>query len=411
MNWPFKVISTGLGPNVFLKDVLLSLWELGWLKKEGKEADLLEKLISHQFEAQAISFNSGRSALLAVLSCLGLRRGDEVLIQAYTCVAVPDAVLWAGCKPVYVDVDKTFNLSPVDLARKISKRSKAIIIQHTFGIPAQIEKILAVARRHNLVVIEDCAHSLGVKKGEKLLGTFADVTFLSFGKDKVVSSVYGGMVICKDKTLAKKIKQFQAQLQYPQTGWIIIQLLYNPLSFLIVHLYKLWGAGKILHLLCKKLGLLSKAVQQEEKKGVKPDFIPQKMPASLARLALSQLDRLDELAEKRLTACQLYQRAFRDLPIVHPPTKIPLLRYTVLVEDRERFLRFARKHNIYLDSWYDSPIAPKDTDLAAVGYKLTSCPMAEELARKSLNFPTNPNLSADEIKKVIRVVQNYYDQN
>ena len=117
--------------------------------------------------------------------------GDEVLVQAFTCVAVPNSVLWAQATPVYADIDATLNIDPIDVEKKITNRTKAIIVQHTFGIPADMDALVALAKKHNILLIEDCAHSLGATYKGKKVGTFGDAAFFSFGRDKVVSSVFG----------------------------------------------------------------------------------------------------------------------------------------------------------------------------------------------------------------------------
>lgn len=411
MKSPFKIITCDMGPNVFLKDVLLSLSFLFHKKQGSNNMRLLEKRFSQKFDAEAISFNSGRTSLMAILHSLGLVEGNEVLIQAYTCVAVPDALIWSGCKPVYVDIDENnFSLDPKNLERKINKKTKAIIIQHTFGIPAQLEEIIKIAKKHHLYIIEDCAHATGVKYHDKYLGRFGDAAFFSFGRDKMLSSVYGGMVITENQVLAKKLKKYQDTLEYPSNIWVFEQLLYNPLVFIIIQTYKFLSLGKFLHFLVKKLGILSKAVQENEKKGGKPEYFPKKMSEQLALLALSQLERLDLFNSKRLDMCKYYQEELTSLPFKNPPSNYPLLRYIIRAAERDKIRLFVRSFGIYLDSWYDLPIAPKGTDFKAIGYTAGSCPTAEKVAKESLNLPTNPNLSKEGAKKVVEVLRRYYAQ-
>src|SRR5581483_4013141 len=113
--------------------------------------------------------------------------------QAFTCVAVPNSVLWTGAKAIYADIDETGNLDPKDLEKKITKKTKAVIIQHTFGIAANMDAIQKVLKGKKIILIEDCAHALGASYKGKKLGTFGEFAFFSFGRDKVISSVFGGM--------------------------------------------------------------------------------------------------------------------------------------------------------------------------------------------------------------------------
>lgn len=409
---PFKIISCDLGPSIFWQDVTLSLKSIFNFKKDGLEITQLEATFAKKFNSQAISFNSGRSCQMATIAALGLKKGDQVLLQAYTCVAVPNACLWSGLKAIYVDIDPVaLSLDPKDLQKKITKNSKLLIIQHTFGVPSFLEEILKIAKKHKLLVIEDCAHATGIKYKGQYLGQYSDAAFFSFGRDKMLSSVYGGMVITKNEALAEKIRNYQQNLDFPSNAWIIPQLLYNPLTFLIVRSYKLFGLGKLIHFLLIQLNLFSRAVSEEEKEGHNPGYFPQKMPSVLARLALSQFSRLEMFNKKRQKICKLYSTQLSSLGLKLPIKDLPLLRFTIQTKDQDKLWAFAKQRDIYLGRWYDSPIAPIGTNLAAIGYHPGSCQVAEDIAKKSLNLPTNPNLSEEEIQKVISVVKEYYAKN
>src|SRR3989344_3562099 len=126
-----KPISISLSPNTEPDDVWLAFKLLfqPWRWQKGS----VEVILQQEFK-YAFAFNSGRSALMAILDSLGIEKGSEVLLQAFTCNAVPNPILWSGLKPVFVDVDKeTFNIDVEDLKRKIGPKSRAVIVQHTFG--------------------------------------------------------------------------------------------------------------------------------------------------------------------------------------------------------------------------------------------------------------------------------------
>ena len=114
-------------------------------------------------DVRAFAFWKGRVALYAILRALGVGAGDEVLIAGFTCVVVPNAVRFAGATPVYADIAPgSYNLDPASAERTITPRTRAMIVQHTLGLPAELDELLALAEQHNLVVIEDCAHTLGL---------------------------------------------------------------------------------------------------------------------------------------------------------------------------------------------------------------------------------------------------------
>lgn len=405
----YKVIACDLGSNIFFEDWLLSIKLFLNPFADKKNNNKLEDLFTQKFQKNswAVSFNSGRSALLTILRALNLKQDDEVLFQAYTCVAIPDCILWSNLKPIYIDIDtKTFNMDDQDLQQKITKKAKVLIIQHTFGIPANLDKLLAIAKQHKLVVIEDCAHALGVKYQDQYLGTFGDVGLYSFGRDKMISSVFGGMAVTSNRKLGQKISELQKMLAYPTIKWTLYQLAYNIIIFIISRTYNLLNFGKALHLIAKKTHLLSKSVLNIEKKAQKPYYFPQKMSPALSQLAISQLKRLDGFNEIRLDHVNTYNQGLSNMQLNLPKFTTPLLRYPLVLKDRNKLQIFAKDYGIYLGDWYDSVIGPKTTDLTAINYK-NDCPRAEKVAELMLNLPTSPTLSKEDILRVVSALNKY----
>ncbi|MBI2622159.1 aminotransferase class I/II-fold pyridoxal phosphate-dependent enzyme, partial [Candidatus Microgenomates bacterium] len=352
----------------------------------------------------AISFDSGRSAQYTILSALGIGKGDEVLVQAFTCVAVPNSVLRTGAKPIYVDIAKnSYNMSPEDLVKKINKNSKAIIIQHTFGQAAKIKEICQIAKKHKLVLIEDCAHGMGASVNSQKLGTFGEVAFFSFGRDKVVSSVFGGMVVTRDKRIGERVKEFQKNLAYPSVFWIVQQLLHPIFFSIILPTYNFFNLGKVILKVSQALHLLGKPVAEMEKKGQRPKFYPRKLPNSLARLALVQLGRLESFNKKRKVIAAVYAK---ELSIKIKDQDIHV-RFPLLVNRRDELLKSAKSRGILLGDWYSHVVDPKGVDLTKIGYAFGSCPMAEQSATKIINLPTYPRMSVNDVRKVVRIVKDY----
>lgn len=413
-----RPIAISLSPNTEKDDVVLALktfftpWK--WIKEEyiGRT----EKWFSRYFNAPFVfSFDSGRSAQYAILKSLGINKGDEILIQAFTCVAVPNSISWVGAKPIYVDIDiKTFNMDLEDLERKITKNSKAIIVQHTFGIASEIDKIKKLAKEYELVLIEDCAHALGAQYKGKKIGTFSDAAFFSFGRDKIVSSVFGGMVITKNKEIAKHLKQFQKNLPSHSLFWVMQQLV-HPISFaIILPLYNVFNIGKILLFFLQKLNVLSLPVSKEEKHGHKPALYPRKFANGLAILAYNQLKKLDRLNNHRKEMANIYMMQLKDFPFKLPIVKDGdiFLRFPIILQNNLRqkdMLRAFKKNKILIGDWYSNVIDPAGVDFKKVGYIVGSCPNAEYAARHVINLPTYPSIKTNDIKKVIRVMASYVE--
>ncbi|MDP1722627.1 MAG: aminotransferase class I/II-fold pyridoxal phosphate-dependent enzyme [Candidatus Gottesmanbacteria bacterium] len=421
-----KIISPSLSPNTESDDV----WEAvrAFLKprswQRGSAIDEIEHWFKDYYDASAaVSFDSGRSALYAILEAFGIGLGDDVLVQAFTCVAVPNSIRWAGATPVYVDIDKRFNIDPKDLEKKITKQSKAIIVQHTFGIPAAMDAILTIARKHNLIVIEDCAHSLGATYHNRTVGSLGDAAFFSFGRDKVLSSVWGGMAIISQKSPPKadqpmaekvksppageagqKLRQIQEKLPYPSRIWIVQQL-FHPIAFaVILPLYNLI-IGKVILECLKRLGLLSKPVNDQELRGEKPLFMPRRYPNALARLLMRQLVKLKRYTIKRRRTVAYYQEVFQSRNEIIMPKSIPggvYLRFPILVQNQEEVMMRAKRAGILLGNWYTSVIDPVQVNRENVGYIAGSCPKAEIYARHIINLPTL--ISEDEARRVVAMV-------
>jgi dTDP-4-amino-4,6-dideoxygalactose transaminase len=407
------MIFTSFSPNTQPDDVRLAAKLLlkPWKWQEGTTTLKLENEFKHYFRTKhAFAVNNGRTALLTILQALGISKGDEVLVQAYTCVAVPEPVLWLGAKPVYVDCEgETLGMDPTDLRRKITSKAKVVIIQHTLGNPAQIDEIMAIARQYGLIVIEDCAHALGAEYKGKKVGTFGAASFFSFGRDKVISSVFGGMIITQDEALAKRIGIIRNSFETPSKLWIFRQLLHPLILTLAKATYTTKNIGKIIMTIARRLSIISVAVEKTELSGGKPTFAFKKMPEALAALALKQFKKLEMFNAHRKEIAALYERELREEKIGllaenGSGTNI-FLRFPLFLENPKELIAFAKTKDIELGNWYQDPIAPAGVDTEAIGYG--SNPTAEQLAALSVNLPTSIQIQEKDAKKIIFMIREY----
>ena len=407
-----KPILISLSPNTDSSDVVLAFKTLlqPWTWKSGKTLNLLSQKLKSFFKAKnCYLLNSGRNALYLALKTLNLKSSDEVLCQAFTCVAVPNAILWAGAKPVFVDtVKNSFNLDIQDLAKKITHKSKALIIQHTFGQPDDINAIKQLCQKHNLVLIEDCAHSLGAKYKNKLVGTFADLTVLSFGRDKVISSVFGGALLVNNQQFVNQLNQLTSNLKYPSACWVAQQLSHPIIFSLAIPTYffpKLgkFTLGKALIFISQKLKFITLPVSSKEK-NCQMSLKLQKLPHALAILALHQLNKLEKINQQRQTIAKQYQKALKS-----PPSSSGsiYMRFPILVNHPQALIKLAKKHQVLLGNWYRPVIAPQGVNLNKVGYQAGSCPQAEAVSQKVVNLPTHPQMSIQDAHKVVKIVKNH----
>jgi dTDP-4-amino-4,6-dideoxygalactose transaminase len=407
---PFKPISISLSPNTEKDDIWLAFkllfkpwrWKMIRNQSESVVQKLEEDFKKYLGVDYAVSFNSGRSALMAILESLEMEKDAEVLLQAFTCNAVANPIIWSGFKPIYVDCDeKTFNIDIEDLERKITQKSKVLILQHTFGLPVNIDKILEICQENNLILIEDCAHALGAHYQGKKVGTFGKAAFFSFSRDKVISCVYGGMAVTSDEKLGQKLKEYQEKIGYPSYFWIFQQLLHPLLmNWLILPTYKI--LGKYLLILLQSCKILSKAVHWKEKRAKKPGYFPKRLPISLAILAQNQLKKLERFNSHRKELANFYREQLKNTSFELPPeTEQIYLRFTVKHLKAHEIIKKAWQKNLLIGDWYDSLIAPSDTKLDKMGYREGSCPKAEKISKETFNLPTHINISKKEAEKII----------
>lgn len=193
-----------------LKSGLLS----GFIAKAGEnflggpKVQKLEKLFEEYFKRKfAVAVNSATAGLHAALAACGLGPGDEVIVPPYTMSASASAILMVNAVPRFVDIrDDIFSLDPPLVEKAITARTKAIVVVHLFGHPAPLEELLAIAKRHQLKVIEDCAQAPGAKYRGNYVGTLGDAGIFSFNQHKTITTGEGGVVVTNDPGLALKIR-------------------------------------------------------------------------------------------------------------------------------------------------------------------------------------------------------------
>jgi dTDP-4-amino-4,6-dideoxygalactose transaminase len=412
----FKPISISLSPNVEKEDIKLAFKLLfqPWLWKKGKAIDELENEFKKYLGVNhAVSLNSGRSSLFAILKAMGASKRDKILLQAFTCNASINPALWLEMNPIYVDCNEnTFNIDIEDLKKKILRNpdAKFLMVQHTFGLPAEMDEILKICKENNLILIEDCAHALGAKYNGKKIGTFGQASFFSFSRDKIISSVYGGMAVTNNNEIGQKLKDIQKEFSFPSLFWTKQQIIHPILlGFIILPVYNFLNLGKIFLVLTQWFYVLSKAVHWKEKRGLKPNYFPKALPNALAKMALLQFKKLDKFYSHRKKLFKFYTENLKNTSFILPDQNAgqSYLRYTIKSKDAHEIIYNSwHKENILLGDWYTTPIAPFDTKLEEMHYKTGTCPNAEWLSKRTLNLPTHVNISDKDAKRIVNFLKN-----
>ena len=160
----------------------------------------------------AVAVSSGTAGLHLCLLALGIGAGDEVLVPSFTFIAAANAIRFVGATPVFVDIDPvTLNIDPEKIAAAVTPRTRAILAVHTFGIPAEMEPILALARAHGLLVIEDACEALGAGYAGQRVGSFGDAGVFAFYPNKQITTGEGGMIVTRDAQLAARLRALRNQ--------------------------------------------------------------------------------------------------------------------------------------------------------------------------------------------------------
>jgi dTDP-4-amino-4,6-dideoxygalactose transaminase len=342
--------------------------------------------------AGARAFGRGREALLVLLKALGVEEGDRVGVAGYTCLSVVEPVLLSGATPVYLDVDEHACIDSSSLAAERPGSLKAVILQHTFGVPGRLEELLAECKRIGARVVEDCAHALGSSWKGTPLGRFGDAAVYSSGWGKSYATAQGGMCTVNSAELLAKVDDEIARWALPArcgSGLLLgcQRAIYR--GFARAGREPLW---KILHLeLCKR-GLIRESFDLGGSRHLRRGYV-RVAGERTSRADLEQLRTWPRLIEtRRANTHWISERLTKaGLPLwpVPPEADVVLLGYPLWSPDKPRVLSAARRQRLDINGWYESPVHPlAEGDLSAAGYSIGSCPRAEQMARHLVHVPT-----------------------
>jgi perosamine synthetase len=179
------------------------------------------ELAAYHGVEHAVAVSSGTAALHLTLLSLGIGEGDEVIMPSFAFVALAGTVLQAGAKLVFADIDsKTLNLDPVAVECAITPRTRAIVVVHTFGVPAEIEALSQLARRYRIALVEDACESIGARFDGRRAGSFGDLAVLGFYPNKQMTTGEGGAVLTCNAEYAARLRRLRNQGRDPHAGWL-----------------------------------------------------------------------------------------------------------------------------------------------------------------------------------------------
>lgn len=306
--------------------------------------------------------NSATSAMQLTLMALGIGPGDEVIVPSLTAFPTIEPIFHVGAKPVFVDIDDSYNIDSELIEKKITKKTKAILPVHLYGNPINLKKISVLAKKHKLILLEDCCQAHGAEYQGKKVGSFGRVSFFSFFPSKNLTFLGDGGAVCSnDEALVKKVKMLRDH------------------------------------------GRQDKYTHQ---------FVGFNMRANeiQAAIGLVQLGRLNKFNERRRQVAALYNKLLKDLPLVLP-TEQPLGKsvyhmYVIRTKERDKLADYLRQQNIFTGIHYPVPchLQPAVTDRLGK----ISLPKTEKYCHEILSLPIHPLLTDAQVKKVATQIKKFY---
>jgi dTDP-4-amino-4,6-dideoxygalactose transaminase len=335
----------------------------------GTEVDAFEKEFAafHGENLHAVGVANGTDAIALCLRGLGLGMGDEVITPSHTAVATVAGIEQAGCTPVFADIDPhTRCIAPSSVRERVGSSTRAIMPVHIYGKPAEMHRILEIAKAHKLAVVEDCSQAHGGEINGQKVGTFADISAYSCYPTKNLGGTGdGGVILCRSKEFAEKI------ISIRQYGW------------------------------------------NEARESIIPGFNSRldELQAAILRVKLQHL--ADDNNKRREIALR-YNSAFKDLPVTLPAlpeTELHAMHLYVIEYDRRNALmEYLRSHQIGASLHY--PLAVHQH--AAYADRIRggdALPVTEQFYQRNLTLPMYPELSNEEIEHIISTVQNWFMEN
>lgn len=355
----------------------------------------------------------GRVGLYDILRQLGVGPGDEVVLQAFTCVAVPEAIMAVGATPVWADIaPESVNVDPAALAARITPRTRAVIVQHTFGVPAELDAILPLVQRDDLPLVEDCCHALASTFRQRVLGTIGDASFWSYEWGKPIVAGVGGEASFNDPALRAKAETDYAKDFSPapamKSGVIAAQfllhaLLYSPRRF--------WWVRSAFHALGRAGVAQSNYNPVGPGVAMAPDFGWRMCGFSQSRLERARAKAHASLPQ-RIRQAERYASGLRpeSAQRVHVPpgTEAVYSRFPIFVRRKQELLAAARASNLEIAEWYSTPVHPlSGDDLRQVHYSSGMCPRAEAAAASLVSLPLGSKVTPDFQDQLIDLINRH----
>ena len=381
--------------------------ELAAVFSRGQNAvgDFENKFASKFGAKYGVAFTYGRSGIYALLKSLGITN-SEVIMPAYTCAVVTNAVVYSGNVPRFVDISLDNYCMDLDLLEKaINDKTRMIIGTSLFGYPYDVDRLKDIIRRsgRGIFLLQDCAHSFGVEYKGKLLCNTGDAALFASSITKELSTIYGGMVTTNDPQIYENLKKYRDDFFREPSGAENLKMFSLFLTTYIAFFNPFYGITNLLERRTKLLDPIAK-YYDENKIDMPADFLD-KLPAVNARIGSVQLDKYDEIKTKRRETAGFYNEALKGLKGITAPKLIDGATYLYcvsMVDNKKKFMEDMRKKGIQIGEYIEYAIPYMK---AYEKYRAGDYPNAYKCSESVVNLPCHPSLSQAELNNIVECIK------
>lgn len=351
----------------------------------------------------------GRVALFTALRALGVGDGDRVGICSYTCLGVVEPIVRLGATPVFLDVDRHMNIDNNAIERDASTL-KALVLQHTFGVPCDLDFALEWAGSRGVPIVEDACHAVGAKWRGRAIGTFGKAAVFSFQWGKPISTGQGGMLVLNDTELVDEVDRLLEAESVPPTAKQAMSLRVQRWLHEWLVTPRTKRALRAVFGVVAKTGLVSGSeAASPNLRSIPPGFL-RRMSASQARVGLDRIAKLPAwIAQRReafAEARNMLAAAGVALPPIDARAEPAPLRIAAWLRDKPGALHAGQRAAIDLAGWYWTPAHPVPIpQLAEFGYEAGQCPSAERAFDSVVTLPTRPRLSTSRLAEAVKIMK------
>jgi len=351
----------------------------GWLTMGPKVLEFEEKFRKYIGAKYAIAVNSCTAGLFLSLVSLGIGKDHEVITTVFSFASTANTIVHTGAKPVFVDISRdTFNIDPSAIEKVINKRTKAIVVVHYGGRPCQMDKILKIARKYHLKVIEDCAHAPGAEYKNKKVGTFGDTASFSFYATKNLTTGEGGMITTNNKKLADRLRILRlhgiskdAWKRYSKGGEWYYEIIEAGFKYNMTDIQAALGLVQL-----KKLDYLNEIRRRQ------------------ARYLMENLKNVPEIQLPIIGG--RVKNVWHLFPILIRPERMSI--------DRDKFIKELNRYNIGT-SVHFIPFHLHPFYRKRFGYKKGDFPNAEYVYNRIISLPFYPKMRREDYDYVVRAIK------